>query len=231
MTYLRTFEGNNIDKLHYEITKTIIEKGEDIVFGYEHKKAREIFAVVKLHGHAIKRLQNGSVPKKFMWSGKKVKEFCKMSVADNPNPYGHDYTYQELLRDMHIGQDRYNQINMLKERINEIDYIDNGLVAVLYQPEFFYMDNKPCCQWIQIRRRNNGTYSFRILFRSHDYGCAYWANLAFFLYMMKQYIDIPISEVILVSTSAHIYENDSDWAQNIAKTPWTKFKIRSIIGL
>lgn len=223
------FKGHNIDKMHKEITKTIVKEGRDIVFGIEKKKAREIHATVHLVGVAIKRLMNGSTPKKFSWSGMKVKIFRAMGVAAEVNPHGFDYTYQQLLREWE-DSDNGKIIDQLKEmrmRLSDANWLgvdDNGIVASLYDPKFIHMVNKPCCNWIQLRMVGEGKVSVRILFRSHDYGTAMWANLAFFLHLIGTMVTRPsgleIVEVILTSTSAHIYDNDQDLASKTAGVPW-----------
>ena len=226
------FQGSNIDKLHGEITRTIVQHGRDIVFGFERKKAREIHATVHIYGVAIKRLLNGSTPKKFSWSGVKIKIFMKMGIAANCNQYGHDYTYQQLLREWKSVTDNkvINQLKEMRTLLSDSNWhgVDNnGIIAVLYDPSFIHMVNKPCCNWIQLRMVGEKKVSIRILFRSHDYGSAYWANLAFFLYLIRTFVTdmdgFEIVEVILTSTSAHIYENDQDLASKTTGIPWDKF--------
>jgi len=96
------FQGEDIDKLHKEITKAIVEHGNDIVFGHEKKRARDTSMTIHIWGNAVKRLMNGSVPKEFVFGGEKLKQFMCQSIADNTNPYGHVYTYPQLLREFPI---------------------------------------------------------------------------------------------------------------------------------
>ena len=223
------FSGEDVDKLHKDITKTIVEHGNDITFGYENKHARDTCMTVHIWGNAVKRLMNGSVPKKFMFNGDKLKEFRKQGIAENTNPYGHVYTYQQLLQEFprDNGVSYTSQLTGLKKDLRKCisnGVLDNGLIGILYSPLMRHWDEKPCFNWMQVRYLGDNKVSLRLLFRSHDYGMAMWANLSFILYMMRHFVtrpcDCEIVEVILFSSSAHIYEGDQDIAVKIAGVPW-----------
>ncbi len=232
------FQGENIDKLHKDITKAIVEYGHDITFGYESKHARDTCMTVHIWGNAVKRLMNGSVPKKFIFNGDKLKEFRKQGIAEKTNPYGHVYTYQQLLQEFPLTQGRYlNQLTGLKKDLRKCmssGVLDNGLIGILYSPFMRQWDEKPCFNWMQIRYLGDNKVSLRLLFRSQDYGVAVWANLSFILYMMRHFVTRPckceIAEVILFSSSAHIYEGDQDNAVKVAGVPWKQDNKESFIG-
>jgi len=222
------FEGTDIDKLHKEITKAIVEQGNDIVFGFEKKHARRTTMTIHIWGKAIKRLTNGSAPKDFVFNGKKLKEFRQQGIKDDPNPFEHVYTYQQLLREYpKMGAAPYNQLRRMKIALQNAvssDVVDNGIVAVLYHPSMAYWEEKPCWNWIQVEYLGDGKIALRLLFRSHDYSSGIWANLSFILYMMRHFVAAPcnceIVEVTLFSSNAHIYEGDQDNATKILGIPW-----------
>ena len=222
------FNGTDIDALHKEITSTIVESGNDITFGYEKKHARDTCMTIQIWGNAVKRLLNGSTPKGFPFSGDKLKEFNRQGVMDDPNPFGFVYTYQELLRkfetNTHVIVD---QLDNIRHRIGEAIYTgvrDNGSVGVLFHPNMISWQEKPCWNFLQVVYLGDNKLSVRLLFRSHDYGTAIWANLSFILTLLNHFVARPngcqIVEVILFSSSAHIYEGDSDNAEAVSGMSW-----------
>jgi len=233
ITPMYNFSGDDIDQLYRDITRTIIRDGKDIVFGHEKKKAREIHATVQIYGMGIKRLMYGSVPRKFPFQGDKLKEFRKLAIADDVNPYGNDYTYQELVRKFPTNINQLNQMGLIVKDRQSTGMTDNGIVGVLYHPNMWKWENKPCWNWLQLRYLGNNEYSLRLLFRSHDYGMAMWANMSFILYMINYFVMKPnecnITEIILTSTSAHIYENDQDSAVDVGGIHWSREEDKSLL--
>lgn len=225
------FKGEDIDTLHKEITSAIVSDGKDIVFGYEKKHARDTCMTIQIWGKAVKRLLNGSTPKGFPFSGDKLKEFNRQGVMDDPNPFGFVYTYQGLLRKFMTNSTAIDQLDNIKNRIGEAIYTgvrDNGSVGVLFHPNMISWQDKPCWNWLQVVYLGDKKLSVRLLFRSHDYGTAMWANLSFILHLLRHFVARPneceIVEVILFSSSAHIYEGDTDNAEDISGMSWDNKK-------
>ena len=221
------FAGEDIDALHKEIISAIVSDGNDIVFGYEKKHARDTCMTIQIWGKAVKRLLNGSTPKGFPFSGDKLKEFNRQGVMDDPNPHGFIYTYQGLLTkpgDIFRYADQLFDIAMKLKRVINIGVKDNGMVGVLFHPSMFDWDEKPCWNWLQVTYLGDNKISVRLLFRSHDYGTAMWANLSFILHLLRHFVARPneceIVEVILFSSSAHIYEGDMDNAEDVSGVAW-----------
>ncbi len=222
------FSGENIDHLHKEITSAIVKDGNDMTFGYEKKHARDTCMTVQIWGNAVKRLVNGSVPKGFPFSGDKLKEFNRQGILDNPNPFDFVYTYQGLLRKPGVVfryADQLSDIFMKLRQVIHSDVKDNGMIGVLFHPTMFDWNEKPCWNWLQVTYLGDNKLSIRLLFRSHDYGTAMWANLSFILYMLRHFVARPnkceIAEVILFSSSAHIYEGDADNAEALSGLSWS----------
>jgi hypothetical protein len=65
LTVIKTFSGDDINKLNEELWRTIYTKGNKLHFGSvdEPKDAREIFAVIQLYGKALRDLYEGKLPK------------------------------------------------------------------------------------------------------------------------------------------------------------------------
>ena len=243
ITKLFTYSGDNIDKIYKQIATDIISKGNDINFGdkEEEKFAREIMCTVQIHGKGLRNVLKGKTPKGFGWSGKKVKKLMESFVADAKNPTGFEYTYPELLsrmlgfkKDKFIGNSYavFDQFEITKnalmiDKINNI--MSNRNVGTLYQPGMHQMKDKPCFNWFQIRYTGEGKGSLRLLFRSHDYGDAFWANLSSVGHGFNELVFKPcgveLEEIIVVSASAHVYDNQSDLVENLTGIKWNKEEI------
>ena len=242
ITKLFAYSDDNIDKIYKQIATDIISKGNDINFGdrEEEKFAREIMCTVQIYGKGLRNVLKGKTPKGFGWSGKKVKRLMESFVADAKNPTGFEYTYPELLTNMpgqtpngkeydfHV----FNQIGLAKTQLSadyKADIMSNRNVGTLYQPGMYNMKDKPCFNWFQIRYTGQGKGSLRLLFRSHDYGDALWANLSSIGYGFNELVFKPcgveLEEIIVVSASAHVYNNQSDLVENLTGIKWNKEEI------
>ena len=137
-------------------------------------------------------------------------------MDDQLNPFGFDYTYPEQLRDFQKGFDtRYDQLSLTKGGLQadiEAGTQNNRRVGVLYHPILQDERELPCFNWYQCRYQLNGKVSLRLLFRSHDWGTAVWANMSTGAYVFDELVFKPlgleIEEITCHSTSAHIYDND-----------------------
>jgi len=236
-TTTRLFSGEDIDLIHKDVTAAIVEDGKDIIFGHEEKHARDTCMTIHIWGKGIKRLLNGSTPKGFPFGGEKLKEFNRQGVMDETNPFAFVYTYQGLLRkpgSVFGYADQLSDISMKLKRVINRGVGDNGMVAVLFHPNMFDWDEKPCWNWLQVTYLGNNKISLRLLFRSHDYGTAMPANLSFILNLLRHFVARPnnceIVEVILFSSSAHIYEGDADNAEKVSGIPWLKDDNKGVLG-
>ena len=227
---IKLFSGDNIDDLYYETTKAIVTEGTELKFGSQRevKYARELFIILQIYGKAINDILAGKTPAGFIWSGKKIREFMKSFIDEIENPSGFIYTYQELLKSYPMPNgSTFNQLHSVKEKLaydKGHDIQGNRIVGVIWNPIFADNDNSPCFNWFQIRYLGNNKVSLVILFRSHDYGSALFANLCSIAYAFYYYVIAPnlcvIDEIIVISTSGHIYENDSQLAEDITGIPW-----------
>ena len=227
---IKLFDGDDIDALYRDITKCIITEGSTLKFGnqQEIKWARELFIVLQVYGKAIIDILAGKTPKGFIWSGEKIKQLQLSFVEDVLNPAGFEYTYGNLLKNYPMNNGTYfDQLHAAKEALSydlNHDIQGNRIVGVIYHPMFNNTPNKPCFGYFQVRYLGNNKVSLVFFFRSHDYLNAIWSNLCSIGYAFNYFVIAPnlctIDEIIVISTSAHVYENDSQQAEGVTGIPW-----------
>mgnify|MGYP000212037499 CR=1 FL=1 len=227
---IKLFSGDDIDDLYYEVTKAIVTEGTTLKFGSQRevKYARELFIVLQVYGKAIIDILAGKTPKGFVWSGKKIKELQRSFIEDILNPAGFEYTYGNLLKRYPMSDGTYfDQLYAAKEALAydvNHDIQGNRIVGVIYHPMFNDTPNKPCFGYFQVRYLGNNKVSLVLFFRSHDYGSALFGNLCSIAYAFNYFVIAPnlctLDEIIVVSTSGHIYENDSQLAEEIPGIKW-----------
>lgn len=228
ITPIKVFSGDNIDIIDAKYCQELTTHGVDLNFGDkdERKDATEIMAIIQLYGQAIDDVLAGKTPKRFPWAGEKVK-VLQESFQEMAQDTSHEYNYPMLMA-CQIGanpQEGYDnviyrdQMAIVREHLRRYlndGVISNRIVGNIYNPAYYKHRAMPCFQWFQVRLLNDGTISLRILFRSHDYGSAVWANICAIVYWFYQQCllgwdtELKISEVIVISTSAHVYDYDMD---------------------
>lgn len=226
---IKLFEGDNIDTLYHDITKCIVTEGTELIFGSQReiKHGREIFAVVQIYGKAISDILAGKTPKDYLWSGQKIRKFMNSFIQEITNPTGFVYTYPELLKSYPMGDDKtFDQLHAAKEALaydKNHGLQGNRNVGILWSPIFVNNDSCPCFNWFKVRYLGNGKVSLILLFRSQDHLNASWGNLCSIGYAFNYFVISPnlctIDEIILISDSAHIYENDTQQAEGVINTP------------
>lgn len=257
ITCIHSYSSDDINYLYRKITEDIVVDGNSIKFGnkYEIKNAREIFAIVQIYGKAINKILNGITPQKFRWSGKKIKDYQQSflipikkikekSINNNKmdqNQESFEYTYIDLLRNYKNGDCYIDQIELSKNKLKEdleLNIQSNQNVGILYNPSYSNLINPPCFNWYQIRLLSKNEVSLRLLFRSNDYGDAVWANLCGIAFAFNELViknnGCILKEIILISTSAHIYDKESDLAEEVSGFKWNRFnndKMNPILNL
>lgn len=235
-SFVKCYAGEDIDRLYRKITEDIVLDGKDITFGYEGnpKKARDIFAVVHIYGKAIKDVLAGKTPMNFRWSGDKIIDYQKCFLVPldeigvkKGDETDFEYTYIELLRKFKTPDGDVDQMDISRQKL--IESIKTGIqsnqnVGVLYNPLYWDSHNPPCFNWYQVRVMEDKKVSLRLLFRSHDYGDAIWANLCGISKAFNELVIKPagceLEEIILTSSSAHIHENEADLAKQVCGYDW-----------
>jgi len=249
ITPIKLFSGNNIDKLYKDICTSILSDGIDIDFGdaEEVKKAREVLAIVQVYGNGLRKVLKGKTPKGFRYKGSMITNLMKTFVNEGNSSAGFDYTYPQILRetgtytkrsDHIIGDDLYdwtldiwNQFIIAQNKLivdKGTNIMSNRNVGSLYTPAYSRMRNMPCFNWFQVRYQGNGKASLRLLFRSHDYGDALWANASSIGYGFKKLVFDPagveMEEIIIISASGHVYEKESQIIEELTGITWNREK-------
>lgn len=228
LTLIKTFSSDDIDALNAEMWRTIYQKGNPLMFGSknEPKAAREVFAVVQMYGKALEKLYNGVLPKG--WRFGKAANKVYIEMLKDPEKGEQPYTYGQRLHDYPLddisGVDQTVTItNALYDAI-ESEIQTNRIVGIIWHVTDHVLKDPPCFQWFQLRTSEKNKVSLRVLFRSHDYGNANFANFGAIIRAFQDEVIRPaggiLEELICVSTSAHLYNNDFDMVENlIGKVP------------
>ncbi len=230
LTNIRFFKSNNIDELNVALWNAIYSKGQPLEFGSvgEPKTAKEIFAVVQLYGKALNDLYEGKLPKGWKFGEAANKVYVEM--LKDPEKGEQPYTYGQRLHkypDHPYGEHTFNQIDSVTGNLrhsiqNKIQ--TNRIVGILWHPYDLTREDPPCFNWFQLRLTEKNKVSLRTLFRSRDFGNASFANWGAIIRCFVDEVINPaggeLEELICVSTSAHIYENDMDMVESlIGKIP------------
>ena len=120
-----------------------------------------------------------------------------------------------------------NQLNSTKDALEDSiteGIQSNRICGVIWIPTDIMLSSPPCFNWFQLRLTEKNKVSLRVLFRSHDYGNANFANFGAIIRAFQDEVISPaggiLEELICVSTSAHLYNNDLDMVENlIGKVP------------
>ncbi len=236
LTNIRVFKSDNIDELNVALWNAIYSKGNPLHFGSveEPKDAREIFAVVQLYGKALHALYEGRLPKGWKFGEAAQKIYIEM--LKDPEKGEQPYTYGQRLKNIPVWDGtkypvndewiadcvEVNQLNTAKDALEDsiaVGIQTNRICGVLWIPTDIMFENPPCFQWFQLRLSEKNKVSLRILFRSHDYGNACFANWGAIIRCFIDEVITPaggeLEELICVSTSAHIYDNDFDMVESL----------------
>lgn len=236
LSIIKTFSGDDIDTLNRDLWSAIYNKGNELHFGSidEPKDAREIFSVVQLYGKALNDLYEGRLPKGWKFGEAANKVYIEM--LKDPEKGEQPYTYGERLHKYQAAA-KVSCHDVQKIYIKQIEnsfiflknYIEQGVQSnrvcgVLWNPRDLFLNDPPCFNWFQLRISEKNKVSLRILFRSHDYGNANFANFGAIIRVFQDEVIKPaggiLEELICVSTSAHIYNNDFDMVEAlVGKVP------------
>lgn len=248
ITPIHVFSGDNLNDVYKRAMTKILENGIDLTFGDkdEVKEAREIFGILQFHGKALKDVLKGKTPKGFKYTRSQVKALMETFISEARNPTGFEYTYPTELRGQpgknlsEGGMYLYDQI-ILAQNLLRTDIEDriksNRNVGWIGHPGFAYHRDKPCFNWYQLRymgHRKNlfgkeiPMVSFRMLFRSHDWGDGVMGNGSSIGHGFNELIIKPLGaemlEMIIISSSAHLYEKESQLCEQVFGIPYERVK-------
>lgn len=156
------------------------------------------------------------IPDEYSWNEERLKEYAnQLQCSDNP---GFEYTYGERLRSWSLPDTTpLDQIEMVIKRLKESPATRRATAVTWIPPIDSVRDEVPCMIVDDFKMRD-GRLHLAIFFRSHDFAGAYPANL-YGLARLLEYVaretDAQPGSISTTSASAHIYEHDWDWVEEM----------------
>jgi thymidylate synthase len=221
-------EGKTLAETWLKILDMVLKFGEvkESEYGIKQKEVLDVIAVVK---------NIGEIPEYFPVSQKTLEEYSRQFFT-REKPKGVDYTYGERLFGLELNLPHsvkeYIQPQILKEAkiiLNQVDLIIKKLkskrftrraIAVTWRHEIDSISENPPCLIEIIWNVKNDKLHQTCTFRSHDVWGA-WIFNAFALRNLQNEIakelKIETGNLIILSVSAHIYENNWEQAENLVK--------------
>ncbi|HLL60500.1 MAG TPA: thymidylate synthase, partial [Candidatus Nitrosocosmicus sp.] len=148
---------------------------------------------------------------------KDAKDEYKKIFLDTKLPKGVVYTYGNRLGD-YIG--KVNQIEEMIQHIKKHAGTRRAVAITFYPPEDIQHTSPPCLTFIQILTTADNRINMIAMFRSHDIMKAAIPN-SFGLLNLHEFISQNTSykrgKLSIISTSAHIYEEEWEMAEDIVK--------------
>jgi thymidylate synthase len=248
---VHVFQGiKNIDKLNSAAWYTIDKFGQPLRFGdsEEIKTAKWLTSNMVIEGEALDKFKRGVMPEGWLFRGDMVKGYIDQ-FDDEEMWKGFEYTYAERLLKYEIPNPAYPKsiwemakyiirngaIPEATVRVNQLDHMceqlkeafENGIqstriVADLGQPHLdWFIKDIPCLRQIQVFPLPGKKVEVHFLFRSHDYGNGYGANMAMLINAINKHVVMPagglIVKIVLTSWVAHLYDNDVDMYKPIVE--------------
>ena len=167
-------------------------------------------------GDALEKLENIRIPKGYFWEGDKLQTYADQFISpENP---GFVYTYGNRLRA------HFDNVDQIQESITRLKNCRESRRAISItwdQVIDSTSEEVPCMILIDFKIRDDVLYT-TALWRSHDIYGAWFANAVGLTYCAK-YVseeigDVKLGPITIHSISAHIYENNFDEAEKLAKS-------------
>lgn len=176
------------------------------------------------------------IPHEYSWNEERLEEYAlQLLNAENP---GFEYTYGNRLRSWvlpgqshadqpSIGQESICRAPLVQSPIDQIDQVIRRLkaspatrraTAVTWIPPVDEFRDEVPCMIVDDFKLRDGRLNLSVFFRSHDFAGAYPANLyglARVLEHVSKEVDAIPGSISTLSSSAHVYEHDWDWVQEL----------------
>jgi thymidylate synthase len=155
------------------------------------------------------------IPKDTAWNEERLEEYAKQLISGE-NVQDFEYTYGQRLRNWNGEVD---QIEYVIEKLKE-NPTSRRATAVTWVPPVDTKVSEVPCMIVDDFKIRNGKVHLTTLFRSHDFGGAYPANLYGLSRLLEYVADrvgVEPGMITTVSISAHVYDHDWDMAENIVK--------------
>jgi len=156
------------------------------------------------------------IPREYSWNEDRLEEYAQQLLSgENP---GFEYTYGERLRSWSLsGLETVDQIDYAVERL-KASASTRRATAVTWIPPLDDLREEVPCMIVDDFKLREGRLHLSVFFRSHDFAGAYPANLyglAGLLKHMAGEVDAAPGSISTLSSSAHIYEHDWDWVEEM----------------
>jgi thymidylate synthase len=156
------------------------------------------------------------IPSEYSWNEDRLKEYA-LQLRSGENP-GFEYTYGERLRSWSFsGLEPVDQIRHSVERLKASSSTRRA-TAVTWIPPLDNIREEVPCMIVDDFKLREGRLNLSVFFRSHDFAGAYPANLyglAGLLEHVAGEVGATPGSISTLSSSAHIYEHDWDWVQEM----------------
>jgi len=156
------------------------------------------------------------IPREYSWNEARLKEYAQQ-LRSKENP-GFEYTYGERLRSWSFsGLEPVDQIRYTVERLRA-SASTRRATAVTWIPPLDNLREEVPCMIVDDFKLREGRLNLSVFFRSHDFAGAYPANLyglAGLLDYVAREVGATPGSISTLSSSAHIYEHDWDWVQEM----------------
>lgn len=248
---VKVFYNDDLDALNASMWATIDSEGQPLTFGdaTEKKHAKWLTSNVVLEGQPLEMLRKGIMPEGWLFRGDMVRGYIEQ--FDNEEMWkGFEYTYAERLLkfeipnpdapDTSIGMLKYmllhwgkippktvriNQLAHMRDQLKEsfrLGIQSTRIMADLAQPHIDWKINDiPCLRAIQVFPLPGQKVEVHFLFRSHDYGNGYGANMAMLINAINKHVVTPaggvLTKVVLTSWVAHLYDTDGSMYRPIVE--------------
>lgn len=168
------------------------------------------------------------IPHEYSWNQERLEEYAAQLLSgENP---GFEYTYGERLRRWKIPEDEISTTS--SDSVDQLEHVIRRLkassstrraTAVTWIPPVDNARDEVPCMIVDDFKLRDGKLNLAIFFRSHDFAGAYPANL-YGLARVLQFVSGEVGampgSISTTSASAHIYDHDWDWVQEmLLETP------------
>lgn len=155
------------------------------------------------------------IPHETAWNEERLEEYAKQLISGE-NTQDFEYTYGQRLRNWN---GKVDQIDYVIEKLQQ-NPTSRRAIAVTWIPPTDTKVNEVPCMMLDDFKIRDGRIHLTTLFRSHDFGGAYPANL-YGLSKLLEYVADRVGtkpgKITTISISAHIYDHDWDMVENIVK--------------
>lgn len=168
------------------------------------------------------------IPHECSWNQERLEEYAAQLLSgENP---GFEYTYGERLRCWKVPEDDMSTTS--SDSVDQLAHVIRRLkassstrraTAVTWIPPVDNARDEVPCMIVDDFKLRDGKLNLAIFFRSHDFAGAYPANL-YGLARVLQFVSGEVGampgSISTTSASAHIYDHDWDWVQEmLLETP------------